>query len=101
MYISDLSNRLALTPALSPRRGRIVSRSVAIRGARFVYARAMILPLPGGEGRGEGERGGQSSLFSPIQTRKKCRTDPDARRYFFASFRAWANGHTYAILLTA
>src|SRR5438309_1073726 len=31
-----------------------------------------------GNGSVTAERRGQSSLFSPTQTRKKCRTDPDA-----------------------
>jgi len=40
---------------------------------------------------GDGGRRGQSSLFLPTQTRKKCRTDPAARRhdYRLLHFRSW------------
>ena len=67
----------ALTPALSPRRGRIVRRVLshanicqrvvpltandtewepAMKIAEFIQRRAVADLLPGGEGRGEGER---------------------------------------------
>jgi hypothetical protein len=61
--LADFSGTTALTLALSPRRGNHRSVALGLRltvrpipAPEFSQQRQTILPLPGGEGRGEGGR---------------------------------------------
>jgi len=78
--VSGIKFTLALTPALSPRKreNRPPSHpktcdSICRTAVRIIQHVGLLFPLPGGEGKGEGERQTFFTQLHPLKTPRNCK----------------------------